>query len=179
MNIQGRERDVLKKKNLPSALGKIHLLKQPCQDNTELNISLSMLNTFMIQTGKQHQKPIPLSPAPWLVLGSRIKAARLHVWALLDIAAPGFPRRKEGSRRRTPISPKSLIYAFRDRKRNKPAQHIPAWRRKRWVPRAGSGCGGGQGHPHPRCSRSMDYLGQQPPGLDADFWGHPFWKKRS
>lgn len=51
MNIQGREKDVLK--NLPSALGKIHLLKQPCQDNTELNISLSMLNTFMIQTEKQ------------------------------------------------------------------------------------------------------------------------------
>lgn len=73
MNIQGRERDILK--NLPSALGKIHLLKQPCQDNTELNISLSMLNTFLIQTEKQHRKPISLSCTPWLVLDSQIKAA--------------------------------------------------------------------------------------------------------
>lgn len=54
MNIQSQERDVLKKKNLPSALGKSHLLKQPHRDNTELNISLSVLNTFMIQTAKQH-----------------------------------------------------------------------------------------------------------------------------
>lgn len=30
MNIQTQERDVLKKENLPSALGKSHLLKQLC-----------------------------------------------------------------------------------------------------------------------------------------------------
>jgi len=74
MNIQDRKRDVLEKKH-PSALGKIHLLKQPCQDNTELNISLSMLNTFMIQTEKQRWKPISVSPTPRLILDSQIKAA--------------------------------------------------------------------------------------------------------
>lgn len=133
-----------------------------------------MLNTFMIQTGKQHQKPISLSPAPWLVLRSRIKAARLHVWALLDVAAPGFPRRKEGSRRRTPISPKSLIYAFRDRKRNKPAQHIPAWWRKPWVPRAGSGCGGGTRAPTPQMFQEHGLFGAAATKAGCRLLGPPF-----
>lgn len=137
-----------------------------------------MLNTFMIQTGKQHQKPISLSPAPRLVLRSRIKAASSTSGLCSTSLRLGSQGVRKGLEEGPPISPKSLIYAFQDRKRNKPAQHIPAWRRKPWVLRAGSGCRGGQGHPHPRCSRSMDYLGQQPPGLDADFWGHPFWKKK-
>lgn len=76
MNIQDREkRGAEKKKIFLLLLGTIHLLKLPCQDNTELNISLSMLNTFMIQTEKQRWKPIALSPAPWLILDSQIKVA--------------------------------------------------------------------------------------------------------
>lgn len=124
MNIQDRERDVLKK-NLPSALGKIHLLKQPCQDNTELNISLSMLNTFMIQTGKQHRKPISLPPAPRLVLRSQMRAAGSTPGLCSTSLRLGSPHVGRGSKKGPHLPPESLTAAFQDRKRNKPKISLP------------------------------------------------------
>lgn len=114
MNIQDRERDVLK--NLPSALGKIHLLKQPCQDNTELNISLSMLNTFMIQTEKQLKTyftlPHPTHGSLWIVK-SQWPVTFLVSKYQPNIAVFGFPAHKEKASRRTKKNPnRCLIYAF-------------------------------------------------------------------
>lgn len=111
MNIQDRERDVLKK-NLPSALGKIHLLKQPCQDNTELNISLSMLNTFMIQTGKQHRKPISLPPAPRLVLRSQMKAAGSTPGLCSTSLCLGSQRVRKRLEEGLPSSPRKFNFCF-------------------------------------------------------------------
>lgn len=84
-----------------------------------------MLNTFMIQTGKQHRKPISLPPAPRLVLRSQMKAAGSMPGLYSTSLRLGSPHVGRGSKKGSHLPPESLTSAFQDRKRNKPKISLP------------------------------------------------------
>lgn len=84
-----------------------------------------MLNTFMIQTGKQHRKPISLPPAPRLVLRSQMKAAGSAPGLCSTSLRLGSQRVRKRLEEGLPSPPRSLNYTFQDRKRNKPKISLP------------------------------------------------------